>query len=141
MKPPASTPAQPRDRNFLMPNRCIGTCSWCIAPATACTVHTTACSVYAIACTVHATSCSVHAIACTPPAIALAVGPFVGQGCERSELPCLGHGDKKLGRRPWSFLRLWCLLSGIMGEPSALPMDFEACKGTSNKGEYDGHAH
>ena len=91
------------DRHFLMPNRCIGTCSWCIAPATACTAHTTACSVYAIACTVHATSCSVHAIACTPPAIALAVGPFVGQGCERSELPCLARGDKKLGRRPWSF--------------------------------------
>ena len=91
------------DRCFLMPNRCIGTCSWCIAPATACTVHTTVCSVHAIACTVHATSCSVHAIACTPPAIALAVGPFVGQGCERSELPCLGRGGKKLGRRSWSF--------------------------------------
>ena len=27
-----------RDRNFLMPNRCIGTWSWCIAPATACAV-------------------------------------------------------------------------------------------------------
>ena len=55
------------DRHFLIPNRCIGTCSWCIAPATACTAHTTACSVYAIACTVHATSCSVHATACNRP--------------------------------------------------------------------------
>ena len=78
-----------RDRNFLMPNRCIGTWSWCIAPATACTVHITV--------------CSVHAIACTPYATALTVGPFVGQGCERSELPCLGRGGKKLGRRSWSF--------------------------------------
>ena len=69
------------------------------------------------------------------PATALAVGPFREQGCERSELPCLARGGKKLGRRSWSFLRLWCLLSGIMGEPSALPMDFEACGGMSCKGD------
>ena len=37
-----------------------GRWSWCVAPVTACTPHTTA----------------------------LAVGPFRGQGCERSELPC-----------------------------------------------------
>ena len=41
------------DRNFLMPNRCIGTWSWCIAPATACPPPATA---------------------CPPPATALAVG-------------------------------------------------------------------
>ena len=33
----------------------------------------------------------------------MAVGPFVGQRCERSELPCLASVDRKLGRRPWSF--------------------------------------
>ena len=33
----------------------------------------------------------------------VAVGPLVGQGCERSELPCLADGIIKLGRRPWSF--------------------------------------
>ena len=37
---------------------------------------------------------------------ALAVGPFVGQGCERSELPCLSFGGVELGRRSWSFLHL-----------------------------------
>ena len=37
-------------------------------------------------------------------ATALAVGSFRGRGCERSELPCLTRDDKKLGRRPWSFL-------------------------------------
>ena len=79
--------------------------------------------------------CIAHSTAFIAPATALAVGPFVGQGCECSELPCLGRGDKELGRRSWSFLRLWCLLSGIMGEPSALPMDFEACGGMSCKGD------
>ena len=44
-----------------------------------------------------------YATACTPPATALAVGPFIEQGCERSELPCLARDDKKLGQRPWSF--------------------------------------
>ncbi len=33
----------------------------------------------------------------------VAVGPLVGQGCERSELPCLADGIIKLGRRSWSF--------------------------------------
>ena len=33
----------------------------------------------------------------------VAVGPLVGQGCERSELPCLADGIIKLGRRPWPF--------------------------------------
>ena len=33
----------------------------------------------------------------------IAVGPFKGQGCERSELPCLARGDKELDRRSWSF--------------------------------------
>ena len=33
----------------------------------------------------------------------MAVGPFRGQGCERSELPCLASVDRKLGRRSWSF--------------------------------------
>ena len=33
----------------------------------------------------------------------VAVGLFVGLGCERSELPCLTDGIIKLGRRPWSF--------------------------------------
>ena len=32
-----------------------------------------------------------------------AVGLFRGQGCERSELPCLACDNKNLGRRPWSF--------------------------------------
>ena len=33
----------------------------------------------------------------------IAVDPLIGQGCERSELPCLADGIIKLGRRPWSF--------------------------------------
>ena len=33
----------------------------------------------------------------------VAVGPLVGQGCERSELPCLADGITKQGRRSWSF--------------------------------------
>ena len=33
----------------------------------------------------------------------VAVGPLIGQGCERSELPCLADGIIKLGRRSWSF--------------------------------------
>ena len=33
----------------------------------------------------------------------VAVGPLVGQSCERSELPCLADGIIKLGRRSWSF--------------------------------------
>ena len=33
----------------------------------------------------------------------VAVGLLVGQGCERSELPCLADGITKLGRRSWSF--------------------------------------
>ena len=33
----------------------------------------------------------------------VAVGPLVGQGCDRSELPCLADGITKLGRRSWSF--------------------------------------
>ena len=35
--------------------------------------------------------CTVPATACTPPATALAVDPFRGHGCERSELPCPGQ--------------------------------------------------
>ena len=31
------------------------------------------------------------------------------------------------------------MLSGVKGEPSELSMAFEACKGMSDKGEYDGH--
>ena len=34
---------------------------------------------------------------------ALTVGIFRGQGCERSELPCLSFGGGELGRRSWSF--------------------------------------
>ena len=34
----------------------------------------------------------------------VAVGPFVGQRCERSELPCPDFGSGNIGRRPWSFL-------------------------------------
>ena len=33
----------------------------------------------------------------------VAVDLLIGQGCERSELPCLADGIIKLGRRPWSF--------------------------------------
>ena len=33
----------------------------------------------------------------------VAVGLLVGQGCERSELPCLADGITKQGRRSWSF--------------------------------------
>jgi len=33
----------------------------------------------------------------------VAVGPLVGQGCDRSELPCLADGITKQGRRSWSF--------------------------------------
>ena len=33
----------------------------------------------------------------------VAVGLLVGQGCERSELPCLANGITKQGRRSWSF--------------------------------------
>ena len=33
----------------------------------------------------------------------VAVGPLIGQGCERSELPCLADGIIKQGRRSWSF--------------------------------------
>ena len=33
----------------------------------------------------------------------VAVGLLVGQGWERSELPCLANGITKLGRRSWSF--------------------------------------
>ena len=33
----------------------------------------------------------------------VAVSLLVGQGCERSELPCLAGGLIKLGRRSWSF--------------------------------------
>ena len=63
---------------IFISNRLMGRWSWCVAPATACTLHTTA----------------------------LAVGPFRGRGCERSELPCLSFGGVELGRRSWSFLHL-----------------------------------
>ena len=63
----------------------------------------------------------------------VAVGPFRGQRCERSELPCLVCGEKKLGRGSWSFLRLWWMLSGVKGELSEFPLVFEACGGTSCK--------
>ena len=33
----------------------------------------------------------------------VAVGLLVGQGCDRSELPCLADGITKQGRRSWSF--------------------------------------
>ena len=33
----------------------------------------------------------------------VAVGLLVGQGWERSELPCIANGITKLGRRSWSF--------------------------------------
>ena len=33
----------------------------------------------------------------------VAVGPLVGQGCDRSELPCLADGITQQGRRSWSF--------------------------------------
>ena len=33
----------------------------------------------------------------------VAVGLLIGQGCKRSELPCLADGITKLGRRSWSF--------------------------------------
>ena len=33
----------------------------------------------------------------------VAVGLLVGQGCERSELPCLADEITKQGRRSWSF--------------------------------------
>ena len=33
------------------------------------------------------------------------------------------------------FLRLWWMLLGITGEPSELPIDFEACGGTGCKGD------
>ena len=65
----------------------------------------------------------------------IAVGPFRGRGCERSELPCPGFGGGKLGRRSWSFLRLWWMLSDIKGEPSGLPIAFEACGATGCKGD------
>ena len=41
----------------------------------------------------------------------VAVGLLVGQGCERSELPCLADGITKQGRRSWSFYiyRICCL--------------------------------
>ena len=32
----------------------------------------------------------------------VAVGPLEGQGCERSELPCLGYAERKQCRRYWS---------------------------------------
>ena len=44
-----------------------------------------------------------------------AVGLFVGQGCERSELPCLERGDKKLGRRPWSFFKFVVIVAVLGG--------------------------
>ena len=37
------------------------------------------------------------------------------------------------------FLRLWWMLLGIKGEPSELSMAFEAYKGMSDKGEYEGY--
>ncbi|KDR51417.1 hypothetical protein HMPREF1991_02506 [Hoylesella loescheii DSM 19665 = JCM 12249 = ATCC 15930] len=42
----------------------------------------------------------------------VAVGPLEGQGCERSELPCLADGITKQGRRSWSFYmyRICCLI-------------------------------
>ena len=43
----------------------------------------------------------------------VAVGPFKGLGCERSELPCPGLGSGNLGRRSWSFLSpsvLWTMV-------------------------------
>ena len=49
------------------------------------------------------------------PATALAVGPFREQGCERSELPCLERGDKKLGRRPWSFFKFVVIVAVLGG--------------------------
>ena len=52
---------------------------------------------------VHATACAEPPAACIAPATALAVGLFIEQGCERSELPCLARDGKKLGRRSWSF--------------------------------------
>ena len=45
----------------------------------------------------------------------LAVGSFKGQGCERSELPCLERGDKKLGRRPWSFFKFVVIVAVLGG--------------------------
>ena len=33
----------------------------------------------------------------------VAVGLLIGQGCERSELPCLADCIINLGRRSWSF--------------------------------------
>ena len=42
----------------------------------------------------------------------VAVGLLEGQGCERSELPCLADGITKQGRRSWSFYiyRICCLV-------------------------------
>jgi len=42
----------------------------------------------------------------------VAVGLLIGQGWERSELPCLADDMTNLGRRPWSFYvyRICCLL-------------------------------
>ena len=42
----------------------------------------------------------------------VAVGPLVGQGCERSGLPCLADGIIKQGRRSWSFYvyHIYCLV-------------------------------
>ena len=37
------------------------------------------------------------------------------------------------------FLSLWWMLLGVKGEPSELSMAFEAYKGMSDKGEYEGY--
>ena len=63
----------------------------------------------------------------------VAVGPFAGQGCERSELPCLARGGKKLGRRSWSFYVCGgcCRIERVSCRNCQL--FFEACGGTSCK--------
>ena len=70
-------------------------------------------------------------------ATAMAVGLFVGQGCERSELPCLARDDKKLGRRSWSFY-IVLIVVGPDEWLSGLSLIFETYGATSDKGDMMG---
>ena len=74
---------------------------------------------------------------CMVHATAMAVGLFVGQGCERSELPCLARDDKKLGRRSWSFY-IVLIVVGPDEWLSGLSLTFETYGATSDKGDMIG---
>ena len=82
-------------------------------------------------------------VLCTLPSVLRLQPPWrlvllKGRGASEASYPAWPVTEKA---RPkvLVFLSLWWMLLGVKGEPSELSMAFEAYKGMSDKGEYEGY--